>query len=66
MSNLKKRFIAGAHCPQCQEADSIMLYAEQGVEVMECVACGYKKRQGSEPAQRQAGSGEVIGVFKPE
>ncbi|GAA4884102.1 YheV family putative zinc ribbon protein [Ferrimonas pelagia] len=62
----KKRFIAGATCPQCQQQDSIMLYAQSGVEVMECVECGHQRRQGSAPAQQQAGSGEVIGLFKPE
>ncbi|SHI26147.1 YheV family putative zinc ribbon protein [Ferrimonas marina] len=62
----KKRFIAGASCPQCQEQDSIMLYNEAGVEVMECVACGYRKRQTDEATQQQAGEGEVIGVFKPD
>ncbi|MBY5993051.1 YheV family putative zinc ribbon protein [Ferrimonas balearica] len=62
---IKKRFIAGARCPECQEQDSVMLYSESGVEVMECVACGYRKHQAPEPAEKQA-SGEVIGVFKPE
>ncbi|ADN77590.1 conserved hypothetical protein [Ferrimonas balearica DSM 9799] len=61
----KKRFIAGAQCPECQEQDSVMLYAESGVEVMECVACGYRKHQAPDAAEQKAG-GEVIGVFKPE
>lgn len=63
---IKKRFIAGATCPECKESDSVMLYSEDGVEVMECVACGHLQRQAPEPVQAQAGGAEVIGVFKPE
>ncbi|WP_298443685.1 YheV family putative zinc ribbon protein [uncultured Ferrimonas sp.] len=62
---MRKRFIAGATCPKCSDKDSIMLYLENNVEVMECVSCGYRKHQGSDAAEKQA-SGDVIGVFKPE
>ncbi len=62
----KKRFIAGASCPECQAMDSIMLFAENGVEVMECVECGHQQRQADAPAQKQAGAGQIIGVFTPE
>ncbi|USD37925.1 MULTISPECIES: YheV family putative zinc ribbon protein [Ferrimonas] len=65
-SNRKKRFIAGATCPQCHAMDSIMLYLEQNVEVMECVECGHQQRQAEAPAQKQAGTGQVIGVFQPD
>ncbi|TKB50968.1 YheV family putative zinc ribbon protein [Ferrimonas aestuarii] len=62
----KKRFIAGARCPKCQVEDSIMLFMENGVEVMECVDCGHQQRQAEAPAEKQAGGGEVIGVFNPD
>ncbi|TKB48110.1 YheV family putative metal-binding protein [Ferrimonas sediminicola] len=62
----KKRFIAGASCPQCQAMDSIMLFTEQGVEVMECVECGHQQRRAEAPAEKRAGAGQVIGVFNPD
>lgn len=40
---MKKRFIAGAVCPQCGETDKTLLYQQAGDEVSECVSCGYKR-----------------------
>lgn len=37
----KKRFIAGAVCPKCSEMDKIVAYSKEGVDVRECVDCGY-------------------------
>lgn len=41
----KRRFIAGAICPQCKELDKIVVYKEEGVDVRECVRCDYKETQ---------------------
>ncbi|SFL94164.1 YheV family putative zinc ribbon protein [Marinobacter zhejiangensis] len=41
-----KRFIAGAVCPRCAEMDKIVMYATEEGQFRECVACGYKDRQG--------------------
>lgn len=41
MSEVKKRFIAGAVCPACSEQDKIVMWEEDGVPHRECVACGY-------------------------
>ena len=32
----KKRFIAGASCPECNAMDTMMLYKEHDVEKVEC------------------------------
>lgn len=53
----KRRFIAGAICPQCKEVDKIVIYQEKGVDVRECVRCDYKDIQTfasspNEPATR--------------
>ena len=53
----KRRFIAGAVCPQCKEMDKIVLYKEEDTEVQECVRCDYKQVQRfrsspTEPATR--------------
>lgn len=39
---LKKRFIAGAVCPRCEEMDKIVNYREGDRNFRECVACGFK------------------------
>lgn len=63
----KKRFIAGAKCPSCQKLDTLMLFFENNVEKMECVACGYHQSQTDTDVKQAAkGSAEVIGLFKPE
>ena len=40
---LKRRFIAGAQCPKCEEVDKIVMYdTEDGKRWRECVACEFK------------------------
>ncbi|PCJ15918.1 MAG: metal-binding protein [Gammaproteobacteria bacterium] len=40
---MRKRFIAGAVCPQCNEIDKTVVYQQADDEVSECVKCGYKR-----------------------
>ena len=62
----KKRFIAGAKCPQCGAMDTLMLYFENNVEKLECVSCGYQEVQTDKKvAEQQRQNESVIGVFKP-
>ncbi|NTS75685.1 YheV family putative metal-binding protein [Catenovulum sp. SM1970] len=64
---IKKRFIAGAVCPECKAVDSLMLYMENNVEQVECVDCGHKKSQTDKQVSQAAKQpGSVIGIFKPE
>lgn len=64
---LKRRFVAGATCPECKELDTISLYFENNVEKLECVACGYQESQADAKVQKASRANEnVIGVFKPE
>ena len=63
----KKRFIAGAKCPQCGEMDTLMLFWRDNVEQVECVRCGYHKSRPQDTVNKAARENEsVIGVFKPE
>jgi len=39
-----KRFIAGALCPDCGQADSIRVWQEDGLWQRECVHCGHYSR----------------------
>ena len=64
---IKKRFVAGATCPECKAMDTLMLYFENNVEKIQCVNCNFKKSQTDKnvaAATRQKEN--VIGVFKPE
>ena len=51
----RRRFIAGATCPECGAADRIVTFEEKGTPVMECVECGYRR---SEP--------KLIARFTPD
>ncbi len=63
----KKRFIAGAVCPQCKEQDVVQLMVENNVERIHCVACGYSQTQEPETVKKASREAEqVIGLFKPE
>lgn len=66
MSQRKKRFIAGATCPECKKMDTMMLYIENQVEKVECKSCGHVMTQ---PEGAVAGATrqfeQVIGVFDP-
>ncbi len=63
----KKRFIAGASCPECKAVDTMMLFIEHNVEKVECVQCGYQMVQPEAQVEKAARPTEtVIGVFKPE
>ena len=62
----KKRFIAGATCPECKAMYRLMLYKEHDVEKVECVECGHKMAQPEQAVQASTRQFEqIIGVFKP-
>ncbi|MGO2509635.1 YheV family putative zinc ribbon protein [Vibrio hibernica] len=63
----KKRFIAGAKCPTCKESDSLRVWEENNIEMVECVECDYLEQQTSEAVEQSAyPSEQMIGIFKPE
>lgn len=62
----KKRFIAGAVCPQCKAQDTMAITKENGVETVTCVSCGHKMTQSEPQVEKVVRQHEqVIGVFKP-
>ncbi len=62
----RKRFIAGAVCPECQAMDTLMVFKQHNVEHVECVSCGYSKSKPDDKVEAATRSSEnVIGVFKP-
>lgn len=49
---LKRRFIAGAVCPACEQMDKVVMYDdEQGVRWRECVSCGFRDKLVEQPPQ---------------
>jgi uncharacterized protein len=42
MDSIKKRFVAGAVCPECKTEDRIVLYRIDDLDYRECIQCGFK------------------------
>lgn len=62
---MKKRFIAGAVCPKCNEIDTMALTKEHGVETVTCVSCGEQMSQPEAHVEKDVRANEqVIGLFK--
>jgi uncharacterized protein len=40
---LRRRFIAGAVCPQCREADRLVIETDDDQRLRRCVACGFSE-----------------------
>jgi len=56
---VKKQFIAGAKCPQCNAMDKIRACKTAEREWMECVACGYEEdrpTEGGDPSPDESPS----------
>ncbi|KOO17973.1 hypothetical protein AC068_14595 [Morganella morganii] len=65
MSN-RKRFIAGAVCPGCQTQDTLAMWREDNVDVVQCVQCGHLERRADAPAEQHIRKDEqIIGIFTP-
>lgn len=61
-----RRFIAAAVCPACKKTDKLFVYTEDGNNVCECVACGFRDVQsrdaqpGSEQFRRALGADDAV------
>lgn len=67
MALTRKRFIAGATCLKCHSQDTLMMWREDKVDVVECVNCGDQQRQaGDEATDHMRKKEQVIGIFTPE
>ena len=47
---VRKRFIAGAKCPSCQAQDTLAMWRENNIDVVECVKCGHQMREADKEA----------------
>lgn len=63
----KKRFIAGARCPNCKTEDTLRWWIENNIELVECVECDYTERRKPQSVEKsQHATEQMIGIFKPE
>lgn len=64
---MRKKFIAGAKCPECGKEDKIFVCRKDGEDVAECNACGYTsvrpKEVEPEPEQNMEPSTEGVVKF---
>ena len=49
---IRKRFIAGAKCPSCQAQDTLAMWRENNIDIVECVKCGHQMREADKEAPR--------------
>ncbi|EPX1413345.1 YheV family putative zinc ribbon protein [Cronobacter sakazakii] len=65
---VRKRFIAGAVCPKCQAQDSLAMWRENQVDIVECVKCGHQMREADKKEVREKvrKDEQVIGIFHPD
>ncbi|MCV5343256.1 YheV family putative metal-binding protein, partial [Escherichia coli] len=42
---IKKRFIAGASCPNCSQQDTLRWWIENNIELVECVECEFTEQR---------------------
>ena len=48
---IRKRFIAGAKCPACQAQDSMAMWRENNIDIVECVSVDIRcEKQTKKPA----------------
>lgn len=65
LASVKKRFIAGAKCPACEQTDKLVLFLENDLETFECVACGYKEQFDSNGQPQAAVKDEAVKFVDP-
>lgn len=64
---VRKRFIAGAKCPGCQAQDTLAMWRENNVDIVECVKCGHQMREADKQVKEHIRKEEsVIGIFHPD
>lgn len=68
MTATRKRFIAGAVCPECHSRDTLAVWRENGVETVGCVTCGFTQRQTDSPLadNKKSDPKNIIGIFHPD
>lgn len=63
---IKRQFIAGASCPECQQQDKIQRVIDGDTMWMECVSCGMRKDLDAAPVGNVAAAALATAItLKP-
>ena len=62
---IRKRFIAGAKCPACRAQDSMAMWRENNIDIVECVKCGHQTREADKEAPRSFAKMSKDRIFHP-
>ncbi|HIF9212280.1 TPA: YheV family putative zinc ribbon protein [Photobacterium damselae] len=68
---MKKRFIAGAACPDCHQQDTLRWWQEHQIEKVECVVCQFSDQRVPQALEQNASLStftkqQIIGIFTPD
>lgn len=64
---MRKKFIAGAHCPQCQAHDTLALVQESEQGKVSCVRCSFEMHEKDRAIVEDIPqANRLIGIFSPE
>lgn len=59
-----KTFYCGRKCPACQAQDSMAMWRENNIDIVECVKCGHQMREADKEVRDHVRKDEqVIGIF---
>lgn len=61
---VRKQFIAGARCPQCQAEDKVRFCRDGDREWIECVACGHATDKPPAPEHPQPEVEAAVGIVR--
>lgn len=54
-------------CPACQAQDTMAMWRENNVDIVECVKCGHQMREADKDVREHVRKEEqVIGIFHPD
>lgn len=57
---IRKRFIAGAVCPACQEKDTLALRTLNDIDIIKCVKCSHELSENDKWTREEAHKKEQI------
>ncbi|NLS14661.1 YheV family putative metal-binding protein [Vibrio sp. SM6] len=67
MVSIKKRFIAEARCPSCQQQDVLRWWIASNIEWVECVECDFVQQRLPQSVEKSGHQEQtMIGIFRPD
>lgn len=63
---MRKRFIAAAVCPQCQQKDTLAFNRQINTDIITCVKCGYQMDEAARQQNKTVDETQVIAILHPK